>query len=276
MAADFLCEIIDNREIARDIFNIKVRTDASLPDIKAGQFAHIAVPEFFLRRPVSIAGYEPDKNKNKNQVEFIVQAVGNGTKKLASLKAGSELKILMPLGRPFPVDNIADNIFDLNLNFNIKNIWLASGGIGLAPILFCAEQIFNLNKKNKKINIESFAGFRDEACVFGLEKLKKFGGVNLNIGGIITDLIADKLQNENINKPDYIFACGPKAFLSALKNLCEKYNLKCYASLEEAMGCGIGACLTCSCKIKNKNQDIERYMRVCRDGPVFELDSVIF
>ena len=46
-------------------------------------------------------------------------------------------------------------------------------------------------------------------------------------------------------------------------------------SLEERMGCGIGACLVCACRTKDKNGD-EQYSHVCKNGPVFDAKEVLW
>ena len=74
---------------------------------------------------------------------------------------------------------------------------------------------------------------------------------------------------KNGNRPDVVLACGPLPMLRALKTLVERENLPCYVSLEERMGCGIGACVVCVCEKTNGAR-----ARVCKDGPVFNVSEV--
>ena len=73
------------------------------------------------------------------------------------------------------------------------------------------------------------------------------------------------------NRPDVVLACGPTPMLKALKAVVERENLQCFVSLEERMGCGIGACLVCVCDLTNGKK-----ARVCKDGPVFSCADVTF
>ncbi len=70
---------------------------------------------------------------------------------------------------------------------------------------------------------------------------------------------------------DLIIACGPPVMLRALKAKLKESGVKtpCLVSLEERMGCGIGACLVCVCKKSDGGN-----ARVCKDGPVFDIDEV--
>ena len=86
--------------------------------------------------------------------------------------------------------------------------------------------------------------------------------------GLVIDLIKDE-------KPDIIYACGPTPMLKAVCRFAEENGIKCEISLEERMACGIGACLGCACKLRN--EDGTEYMgHVCKNGPVFNYQSVVF
>ena len=63
--------------------------------------------------------------------------------------------------------------------------------------------------------------------------------------------------------------------LKAVADLAAEFGVRCQVSLEERMGCGVGACLVCACKIARENGD-PTYKHVCKDGPVFEAKEVIF
>ena len=75
---------------------------------------------------------------------------------------------------------------------------------------------------------------------------------------------------ENGLEADIIYACGPTPMLRAIKNYAEENGIECYISLEERMACGIGACLACVCKTKEKDHHSNVHnKRICKDGPVF-------
>lgn len=243
--------LISTEEAARGIFRLML--DVGDVSAKPGQFAHISVPGFTLRRPISIAGL------SGGVLELFVQPVGEGTRCLVSLPADTKLSVTLPLGNGFPVEAAK----------NGGAVWLVAGGIGVAPLLMCADAFTEAG-----VAADSFVGFRDDSLVFGLEPLGRCGSVTKQIGGFVTLPLSKALDEM---KPALILTCGPRPFLKAMKELCcEKHNVKVYASFEEAMGCGIGACLTCSCAVKKDDGAIMTYARVCRDGPVFDLERAVF
>ena len=75
---------------------------------------------------------------------------------------------------------------------------------------------------------------------------------------------------ENALEADMIYACGPTPMLRAIKKYAEENGIECYISLEERMACGIGACLACVCKSREKDAHSNvNNKRICKDGPVF-------
>jgi dihydroorotate dehydrogenase electron transfer subunit len=262
--------VINSRiPIADDIVEITLKlrkgdqergAELSPPDFATplpGQFAHVAIPGNFLRRPISIAGY----NEESRTLRLIVQRVGRGSETLTELPLGSELRVLLPLGNPFPfpVGMIGD------IAVPVDKVWIVAGGIGLAPMLFAAKYAYG------SVQIDSFVGFRDEVKVFGVSELETCGKCEVSVGGLITEPLLKALNGE---RPDLLFACGPEPMLRALQKICADHRLTAYASLEEHMGCGMGACLVCNCGIKSSEGF--SYRRVCADGPVFDLSEVAF
>ena len=91
------------------------------------------------------------------------------------------------------------------------------------------------------------------------------------IKGFVTDVLEKIIQKE---KPDMVYFCGPEVMMKTGVKLLQKYNIPCEVSLEQRMGCGIGACLVCVCKTR-KDNDWD-YSRICADGPVFKGEDIIF
>ena len=86
--------------------------------------------------------------------------------------------------------------------------------------------------------------------------------------------VIDAIKNEKLNA-DVIYACGPTHMLRALKNYAEENNMVCYISMEERMACGIGACLACVCKSRDKDAHSNvNNKRICKEGPVFNAKEV--
>lgn len=178
--------------------------------------------------------------------------------------------------------------FDLSDNYN--SIAIVGGGIGIFPLLF-------LMKQTKAFHKTAYIGFRSKNYTLLIDEFKENSNEllistedgSLGYNGFITDLLAEeiltrktiedrfnkKISKEMYNKKyDIIYACGPEPMLSKTAKFSANAGIKCQISLEQRMGCGIGACLACACKIK-KGDDWQ-YKRVCKDGPVFWGEEVIF
>lgn len=258
MPTSMFAELVEKTELKPDIFKFSVKAKEITDIAKPGHFVEIRVSDTtapFLRRPISI--YNNDKEKGI--LEFIFQIKGKGTEILAKKEVGDLIDIMGPLG---------------NGNFeyeNFKNISIIGGGIGVFPLYELAKNA----KKNSNVNI--YLGFRNKDFVV-LEK--EFDSVSNNLV-ITTDdgtygekgYAINKLKEDIAKeKPDCIYACGPLPMLKALREIALETGIPCQISLEERMGCGIGACLGCAVKMIKQGQ--EGYAHVCKDGPVFEASEV--
>lgn len=248
MKYDEKAKLINKEQIKEDLFKYTLQTENIAKNAKPGNFIEMKVADtstVFLRRPISIF------NIDGNNIEVIFQVKGKGTKCLSEKQVGDEIDILGPLGLgTFEVDN-----FD--------KVAIIGGGIGVFPLYELAKQL----KGKTKIN--TYLGFRNKDFVVVEDEFK---AVSDNLI-ITTDdgsygekgFAIDSLKRDE--KPDMIYACGPLPMLKAVKAYADENNIKCQISLEERMGCGIGACLGCAVKVIKNGE--ERYGHVCKDGPVF-------
>lgn len=248
MKYDEKAKLINKEQIKEDLFKYTLQTENIAKNAKPGNFIEMKVADtstVFLRRPISIF------NIDGNNIEVIFQVKGKGTKCLSEKQVGDEIDILGPLGLgTFEVDN-----FD--------KVAIIGGGIGVFPLYELAKQL----KGKTKIN--TYLGFRSKDFVVVEDEFK---AVSDNLI-ITTDdgsygekgFAIDFLKRDE--KPDMIYACGPLPMLKAVKAYADENNIKCQISLEERMGCGIGACLGCAVKVIKNGE--ERYGHVCKDGPVF-------
>lgn len=253
---EYRAEILENKRIAQDIYRMVLR-DESFERALPGQFAHLRIPDgrHILRRPISVHAYDSDKR----EMSLIYQVRGEGTRILSAMKPGECVDTLMPLGRGFSVPDGA------------KEVWLLGGGIGAAPLF---EAYRTWGDKVKAV----FLGFRSLDVAYGVDLYDKAAFYvatedgSFGAQGYITDMLDRLLEKK---RPDLILSCGPVPMLRAFKRVMEKYpDVACQVSLEERMGCGIGGCLVCSCKIPSGDE--WSYKRVCKDGPVFDLKEVPF
>lgn len=248
---DLLCTVKDNREIAENIYMITLTLPESAGALHGGQFVNLATGDnsLLLRRPLGVCIAEG------NELSLCYQVKGKGTKKLTGAKAGDGLKMLLPLG----------NYFDLS---GYKKVAVVGGGVGIFPLIATI-------RENKNVDFHTFAGFRNKGAVCFLEELgaSKTLTVTTDDGsyGVKGNAVDAFLADENALKSDAIIACGPPVMLRILKAKLAERGIKtpCFVSLEERMGCGMGACLVCVCKTTDG-----RNARVCKDGPVFEINSV--
>lgn len=251
----FIADVISNKKIAKDIYDLLFSCPNEYLNVFiAGQFAHIRIPQsdaMLLRRPFSIHSAD----KKTNTVSVVYQAVGEGTKRFIE-KMSRTLDILMPLGNGFPQ------------NADYKKILLIGGGIGIAPLFSVTEQY------NAKF--DAVLGYRSREYAFDIDTFKsRCNLVNVvsddgSIGqkGFVTDCLPD------IKQYDAVFTCGPRPMLYALQQKLKNCGIPAYASLEERMGCGMGGCAVCVCKVK-KDENYS-YKKVCTEGPVFALAEVDF
>ena len=247
---DYQATIVENKEIANGIYSITFALNEKAV-VRPGQFGDIAVGgTHLLRRPIAICKVQD------NLVTFCYQVKGEGTQKLKMMTAGTVLQVLMPLGNGFFVEE------------NERKIALVGGGVGIFPLISV------LREYAGKKEISAYMGFRNQGAVCGLEefeKADKFVGVtdDGSYGEKMNAVQAFAADLAKGNRPDVVLSCGPLPMLRALKKLVQEENLPCFVSLEERMGCGIGACLVCVCDLTNGAK-----ARVCKDGPVFNANEV--
>ena len=248
---DYIASIVKNEKIAENVYAVTFLLDEDIA-VRPGQFGNISVGgTHLLRRPIAIC------KTDGREVTFCYQVKGEGTQKLKSMVAGTRLNVLMPLGNGFFVEE------------EEKKIALVGGGVGVFPLISVLREYYG-----EKI-ISAYIGYRNKDAVCGVEEFAKatrFVGVT-DDGSYGEQMNAVQAFEEDLakgNRPDVVLACGPTPMLRALKRVVERENLSCYVSLEERMGCGIGACLVCVCDMTSG-----KHARVCKDGPVFNAKDVV-
>jgi dihydroorotate dehydrogenase electron transfer subunit len=223
----------------------------------AGQFVNIRVNASFeplLRRPLSIHGVKAAK------VKVMYKIIGKGTQILAKRKPGEFLDIIGPLGQGFNYSRPAKAQ-------EKKNILIA-GGMGVAPLLFLAEKLkltspLVLIGAQTRKQILCQQDFRTLGCTVKLATDDGSAGFK----GRVTDLLKIVLEQA---KPLGLFSCGPHLMLKAVAQIASENKIPTQLSLEEHMACGIGACLGCVVATKTG------YKSVCKDGPVFSSEELIW
>ncbi len=250
--------IIDNIKITENFYLLKFENKN--PDSpKTGQFINIKINNKlnpFLRRPFAVFDF------NKKVISILYKVVGETTQLMSALETDEEIEYFGFLGNPF------------NINLKNKNIWVAAGGIGIGGINLFLQKIKNHNK------IELFLGFNRIREAENISKFLKIKDLKINSAVMEQnksffhgDIV--RLIKKQKSKPDAIFACGPEPMLKSLfQEYIQKNNITAYFSLESIMACGIGTCMGCTVKIKEKNSIKQK--RVCKDGPVFNAKEIVW
>lgn len=244
--------VISQERIAQDIYSMWIKTE-SASEARPGQFISMYPNDGsrLLPRPISIC--EIDKRAGSLRVVYRVTGKNTGTEGFSRLKAGDTIPVIGPLGNGFPVEKAAG-----------KKAFLIGGGIGVPPILELSKQM-DCGKK------QIIVGYRNSET-FLRKEFEQNGEVYISTedGSVGTKGNVMDAVRENVLEADIIYACGPTPMLRAIKTYAEENGIECYISLEERMACGIGACLACVCRSREKDHHSNVYnKRICKDGPVF-------
>jgi dihydroorotate dehydrogenase electron transfer subunit len=230
---------------------LKLTDQEQLPEMVPGQFVEVKVEgseRTFLRRPISINFVD----KEKNELWLLIQTVGDGTRKLATLKEGDKLNLLFPLGNGFS-----------DVEKEGEEVLLIGGGVGVAPLLEYGKWL-----KERGAKPSFLLGARSKSDLLELNLFRQFGEVFITTEdgsegekGFVTQhsVLAKR-------KFDRISVCGPKPMMVAVAKFAKKNDVKCEVSLENMMACGLGACLCCVEKTVKGN------VCVCKEGPVFDVN----
>jgi len=253
-------EILFNRMIASETFLLGLKSPEIVAAAKPGQFVMVRVSSGIaplLRRPFSICGI-----KEEDQFLILYRVVGRGTAMLTEKKEGEKLSILGPLGKGFELPKTHETPL------------LIGGGIGVAPLFFLSQTL-------KAIDIEFMMGFGSSKEIIDMNGIVVLNA-NVSIAtddgtvghnGLVTDLLEEYLKKHVAKKDSFsIFTCGPVPMLKRVVDIAIHGSIPCQSSLEAFMACGLGACQGCA--IKADSKESREYYHVCRDGPVFPIQSL--
>lgn len=235
---------------------LKLTDDDALPEMLPGQFVELRIdnsPTTFLRRPISINNVD----LKRNELWLLVASVGEGTHRLYNLHNGDKLNCLLPLG----------NGFSPASSPSVSKVLLVGGGVGVAPLLWQGIKL-----KERGVEPVFLLGARSAKDLLELDLFKEVGRVYITTEddtagekGFVTN--HSVLQSEHF---DLIQTCGPKPMMKAVAQYAKQAGIECEASLENMMACGLGACLCCV------EATTEGNLRVCEDGPVFNIKKLLW
>lgn len=255
-----------NTQVAPDCFHLGLVCGGELLQAVPGQFVMVQVgaqDSPLLRRPFSICGLMGGHGRDEG-IELLVKVVGPGTRWLTGLGTGETVNLMGPLGHGF------------RLGVNDKRIYLAAGGIGVAPIRFLAGDLIAKGVRPEDCRV--FLGGRSSLDLLCREDFQILGiAVTMTTDDgtagdqcLVTDPLEIAIQD---HRPDILCACGPHGMLSCIAGIVERHNLPCQLSIETMMACGMGVCLGCAVESR-KQQDT--YLHACVHGPVFNAEDLSF
>lgn len=244
------------QQIATGIYDMWIDTSIA-QQAKAGQFISVYTQNqsALLPRPISIC----EADKENGRLRIVYRVAGKGTAEFATYKAGRRIDVLGTLGNGFPLEKAGG-----------KRVFLMGGGIGIPPMLELAKEI------RGAASVDVIAGYRDRE-LFLSEELAQYARVHVATedgsagtkGNVLDAVREGRLQ------ADVIFACGPMPMLRAVKSYAAEHGMQAYLSLEERMACGVGACLGCVVRTREKDRHSHvNNARICTDGPVYAAEDV--
>ena len=235
--------IEQNALIAPAMFEMTLLGDTSAITAP-GQFVQIALPGYFLRRPISVCDCE------EGRLTIIYKVVGDGTRTMSEMDSGVALDLLTGLGNGYDLDACTGHVL------------VIGGGAGVPPMYFLAKRLKAVGRE-----VTAILGFQYKTDVFYEEKFKALDVETIvttadgsyGVPGFVTDAM---------NMPhDDVCACGP---LPMLKAVYHRSDAGGQYSFEERMGCGFGACMGCTVKTKSGNK------RICKEGPVLRKEEILW
>lgn len=239
--------ITSSVKVTEGVYSMWIKDKELADNARPGQFVSLYCKEGsqLLPRPISIC----EIDKENETLRLVYRVVGKGTEEFSKMNAGDTIRVMGPLGNGFTLEG--------------KKAILIGGGIGIPPMLQLA--------KSLDCEVQVVLGYRD-ADLFLKSEFEPYGTVFVSTedGSVGTKGNVMDAIRENALTADIIYACGPTPMLRAIKNYAEANGIECYISLEERMACGIGACLACVCKSKEKDHHTHVHnKRICKEGPVF-------
>lgn len=247
--------VIENQRLNKEFFVLRLRSQYRFSEIFPGQFAEVRIdgsPTTFLRRPISIY----DIDYKENEIFLLIKIAGDGTRQLSLLQQGDTLNLVYPLGNYFSKPPGS-------------KILLIGGGTGVAPMLILGRFL----KEKYAIKPQFLLGYRSSDLIIEQKKFESIGNVYITTedgsSGHKGYVIDHPLLHDESPGFDMIYTCGPEVMMKAVAAYADHKNIECEVSLENLMGCGIGACLCCIVDTVDKGN-----VNTCTDGPIFNASQL--
>ncbi len=244
-----ICTVVKAERLNADAISLTLEAGELARQAQVGQFVHIKCgEEHLLRRPISICDVEG------GLLRVVFEVRGEGTEWLSRRAEGDKLDVLGPLGHGFHLEKGGKYL-------------VVGGGIGVPPMLYTARTAggstvacLGFRSREKAMLLSDFEAVCDHVAVTSDDG-------TLGAHGFVDALVREELAKDHSFTA--VLACGPKLMLRSVAKAAEEAGVACQVSMEERMGCGVGACLVCACKTADGH-----YKHACKDGPVFDAKEV--
>lgn len=252
-------KVLSNEKLSDTHYRIKLEASQIAKAARAGQFVHIRCSPGYdplLRRPFSI------HKCAQGRIDILYQIVGKGTGLLSQKRRGDQLDSLGPLGKGFEIGSAFNKIF------------IVGGGIGAAPLYMVAQEITRLGHGQ---DVTVLLGAKNKELILGKDDFERLGlevmiateDGSTGYRGLISNLFQESILSQ-ASLSVAIYTCGPVSMLRKIAELSRHRGFFCQVSVEQKMGCGVGACLGCVIR------GASGYLRVCKDGPVFDAKKILW
>ena len=274
-----------NQKLAKDCWRIELEAPQIASRVRPGQFVMVRVTQTFdplFRRPFSVFR-RFDKGESCG-IELVYEIVGKGTRVMTTMAPGDQLDVIGPLGHGFEL-------------FPDRRVHVfVSSGTGAASLFMLAEETSKIADEHDLFVLLDAKTRESLVLEEEFRSLKATILISTHDGsyghhGYVTELLRNAIESGDISTDCAIYACGSELMLKALAPICQKYKIPAQVSMQRSMACGIGACLSCVCRVDkqavSRYRDLKSshiqfgpeakfgYALVCKDGPVFRLDELI-
>ena len=247
-----LVPVLEKQALAKNIYRMVLQCRSIAQQAACGQFVHLLPVGCTLRRPISIC----EINKAAGTLTIVFEAKGTGTDALANVRVGENVDIL---GHGFTILPEA------------KHVVVVGGGIGNPPMLSLAQVYGERATAICGFRSANIVTLQDEFHASGAETILCTDDGTAGRQDLVTEPLKEQLAKGDV---DMVYACGPRPMLKFVAAAAKEYGVRCEVSMEERMGCGIGACLVCACQLEREGKSVMGH--VCKDGPVFPAEEVVW
>jgi dihydroorotate dehydrogenase electron transfer subunit len=262
LVGEFISTVVSNGPVNDEYRHLVLAVHEHALTAYAGQMFHLLCPspdgaEVWMRRPMSV--YRVDKSAG--HVEFLYKIEGRGTRGIATLAPGDDFNIAGPLGVGF------------KLQPGWRNIVVLGRGVGLATLAPLSQLAADCG-----VGVTAILSARNPEVVMSRQLFEGLGARTItlldtdnssaveNVERIVEELITEQKANA-------FFTCGSNRLLKLMQRLGKKHGIPGQVAVEQIMVCGFGACYVC---VRTFEIDGKRVLkRVCRDGPVFNMQEAV-